>query len=441
MRDRGTFIAQQLHIISVEPHAVSHREVGPDHAERIHVGHERRAIKVITGDNLHFRFRNVRVQTGAEIPRQLEASQQEFVGAMVRDGRRHGEAHAAAVQLPAPQRLLHVGDAAFVGREAQPLDLGLKSLRQALHEARNGLVEADVGNHRRQNGAHADVGIGLADRLQSLDGWHGMQQTIPGVDYFGIRRRGHPGPADLRNGLTLHQDVGRGSGMAANIEHASAADHRHRRLSHLRILSSVAATPPPACCCSTTGRTRARRSPRSGNSVTPMTDKMISAPKATGTLKKAVDVTIRKPNPASALTNSPTTAPTTASETATLRPAKMKGIAKGSRMRHSSLHFDARQARLSSSSSGDTDISPVAIEITSGKKTTRTVITTRGNSLEQTGLKLYSRALTQLDLEEIPVIFPVTRYGPRRTVRSRLRPPPTSLHAAVVAACAARKAP
>ena len=54
---------------------------------------------------------------------------------------------------------------------------------------------------------------------------------------------------------------------------------------------------------------------------------MMSAPKATGTLKKAVDVTMRNPNPASALTNSATTAPTTASEIATLRPAKMKGIA------------------------------------------------------------------------------------------------------------------
>ena len=51
-------------------------------------------------------------------------------------------------------------------------------------------------------------------------------------------------------------------------------------------------------------------------------------------------------------------------------------------MRHSSLHFEARQARLSSISSGGTDIRPVALEITSGKKATSTVMTMRGSSLE-----------------------------------------------------------
>ena len=51
------------------------------------------------------------------------------------------------------------------------------------------------------------------------------------------------------------------------------------------------------------------------NSTTPMTDRMISAPNATGTLKKAVEVTIRKPSPESAFTNSATTAPTAREKT------------------------------------------------------------------------------------------------------------------------------
>ena len=51
-------------------------------------------------------------------------------------------------------------------------------------------------------------------------------------------------------------------------------------------------------------------------------------------------------------------------------------------MRQSSAHFDALQALLSSISSGGTDINPVALEITSGKKATSTVMTTRGSSLE-----------------------------------------------------------
>ena len=51
-------------------------------------------------------------------------------------------------------------------------------------------------------------------------------------------------------------------------------------------------------------------------------------------------------------------------------------------MRQSSAHFDALQALLSSINSGGTDIRPVALEITSGKKATRTVMTMRGSSLE-----------------------------------------------------------
>ena len=44
----------------------------------------------------------------------MRMHEQEFARTMVRDGGRHREAHALAVELPTLQRLPHVGDAALV---------------------------------------------------------------------------------------------------------------------------------------------------------------------------------------------------------------------------------------------------------------------------------------------------------------------------------------
>ena len=79
-------------------------------------------------------------------------------------------------------------------------------------------------------------------------------------------------------------------------------------------LLEPAGAPKAIACIRSTSAPSAIRSPRASG-------------KASQGARAKVEVTIRKPSPESAFTNSATTAPTTASEIATLRPAKMNGMA------------------------------------------------------------------------------------------------------------------
>ena len=205
---------------------------------------------------------------------------------MVRDGGRHGQSDARAAQLPAFQRLLHLRHAALVGRHAIALDVLAQARRQSLHQAWNGLEEAGVRHHRRQHRAHADVGIGLADRLQALGRRHGkfrreivgrgtsLQHHLGRTDHareiFVLERAmaAHPrtgrqkefqrqpvahalgqiavavrlavdqagmqqAPLGVDERVALDQDVGMGRGMALDVDHAAAPDHSRRHLGHV----------------------------------------------------------------------------------------------------------------------------------------------------------------------------------------------------------------
>src|SRR5438874_12544697 len=67
-------------------------------------------------------------------------------------------------------------------------------------------------------------------------------------------------------------------------------------------------------------------------------------------------------------TNSPTTAPTTASVTDTLRPEKIDGIACGRLMRMNVSSREAFIERARSSMSRSTDLNPITVDTTTGKK-------------------------------------------------------------------------
>jgi hypothetical protein len=157
----------------------------------------------------------------------------------------------------------------------------------------------------------------------------GMQQLALGVDHRGRIWRRDLRP-DLDDRVALHQDVGLGCGMALDVDQAASADHRHRcfrRFRHVTLSPYAIDQAPGVVLLLDHGKKIRSAATTIWNRTTPITDRMIRAPNATGTLKNAVDVWIRKPSPASALTNSATTAPTTASEIDTFSPAKMNGIA------------------------------------------------------------------------------------------------------------------
>ena len=89
------------------------------------------------------------------------------VGAEQRNGRRDAEPHLLAVERPAVQRGPHRAEHE-VGAAVRRRHRRLQVLRQRVEQAGDRLVEGDVGDHRREHGAHAGVEIGLPDRGQFL---------------------------------------------------------------------------------------------------------------------------------------------------------------------------------------------------------------------------------------------------------------------------------
>ena len=54
MRHRGAAVAQPLHVLIVEPHAVRHGEALVDQAELVHVGGERGAVALVAATTWTF---------------------------------------------------------------------------------------------------------------------------------------------------------------------------------------------------------------------------------------------------------------------------------------------------------------------------------------------------------------------------------------------------
>jgi hypothetical protein len=167
VRHRSAAIAQPLHVVAVEPHAVRHGEAVADQAELVHVGRERGAVALVACDHLHLRLGDVAVQADLVLLGEVPAGDQESVAAMVRDGGRHSEPHL--VERPFLQGLLDLLGGGLPGRQPEALDLLLERRRQAFHQAGDRLEKGEVGHHRRQHAAHADFLVGLGHRRQAFD--------------------------------------------------------------------------------------------------------------------------------------------------------------------------------------------------------------------------------------------------------------------------------
>ena len=170
VRHRGAVVGEACDVVVVEPDAVRGDEIGPEQAQVLQVRGRRLAVFLQADDHLRLGFLHVRVQADAEFARQLGAAAHEFVAAMVRDGRRDRGPDQLAIEAPVRQHVAHGREARLVGRQPQPLDLLLQRRRKHVEQARDRLVEGEVGDHRRHDRAHAGVGVGLGAGAEALGG-------------------------------------------------------------------------------------------------------------------------------------------------------------------------------------------------------------------------------------------------------------------------------
>ena len=112
-------VAEPRHVVVVEPDAVRHREMRPEHAEPVEMRGLGAAVEPEAGHRLHLRLGDMAVQPDVELARQRGAAEDEVVRAMVRDGRRDRRADPVAVERPVVQRVADRRQRRLAGRQAQ----------------------------------------------------------------------------------------------------------------------------------------------------------------------------------------------------------------------------------------------------------------------------------------------------------------------------------
>src|SRR5436309_2059178 len=164
---------------------------------------ERLAVALEPDDRLHLRLGHVAVHPDAVLAAEGHAGADELVGAVVRDRGRHREADLFGSELPARERLAHVGFARLPRRRAELLDVLLHGRGENVHEPGDRFEEGAVGDHRRDDRAHTDLG-----------------------------------GADLADRVTVDQHVRRLRAVGADIEQDAAADDADYRRAQRRAFAS-----------------------------------------------------------------------------------------------------------------------------------------------------------------------------------------------------------
>ena len=175
-------VAEAGHVVLVEPDAVGDGEMRAEQAETVEVGGLRPPVEPDAGHRLYLRFGDVAVECDAEFTREIGAAHDKGVGTVMRYRRRDRGTHLVAIEGPAAQRIPDGRQGRLGRRKPQLGDPVLERPRQRIHQTGDRLVKAAIGDHRRHDRAHADIGIGLARQCQSFGGgqWPFEREVIAG---------------------------------------------------------------------------------------------------------------------------------------------------------------------------------------------------------------------------------------------------------------------
>ena len=118
--------------------------------------------------------------------RDVAAGDHEFAGAVMRNGRRDAQPQPVARMGPRLGEPAQRRDDGIGAAHAQLRGVVAGIVGQRVDQARHRLVEGEVGDHRRDDRAQPDLGIGAGDRLHALDGRRGEfeEQVVAGGGAF-----------------------------------------------------------------------------------------------------------------------------------------------------------------------------------------------------------------------------------------------------------------
>src|SRR2546425_705559 len=199
---------------------------------------ERLAVALEPDDRLHLRLGHVAVQPDAVLAAEGHAGADELVGAVVRDRGRHRDSDLFGSELPARERLAHVGFARLPRRRAELLD-GAQLRAQVLVLERAPAAEPGPCGEQELERPAVTHSLGeVAVRVGVGVDQTGMKQEAARVDDRCIGRRGEPGGADLADRVTVDQHVRRLRAVGADIEQDAAADDADYRRAQRRAFAS-----------------------------------------------------------------------------------------------------------------------------------------------------------------------------------------------------------
>ena len=140
-----------------------------EHAELVEMRGQGLAVELDAGDRLHLRLGDMAVQPDTELARERGAAQDERVGAMVRDGRRDRGAHLVAVEATSRRSAARIAArVASPGARRSAATRSCSGIGQRVEQTGDRLEKGAVGDHRRDDRAHADLRIGRGDEADAV---------------------------------------------------------------------------------------------------------------------------------------------------------------------------------------------------------------------------------------------------------------------------------
>jgi hypothetical protein len=129
-------------------------EMRSEHAVLGQSGHDGRAPAPLALDRLDFGLGQMRVDADAVLMGEPRAAVEKLVGSLIRNRRRHRDAYAAlGGAVPAADDGLREVEQSLGGCRLHRLHDGAQVGRQQVEHSRDGAVEHDVGDGRREHRA------------------------------------------------------------------------------------------------------------------------------------------------------------------------------------------------------------------------------------------------------------------------------------------------
>ncbi len=176
MRERPAAAGYQRQFRVVDPNGVGRAEAWTEQSDAIQICCQGGTIVPQCGCALHRQLRQMGLHGHIEFGGEVAAADQELLRTMQRDGRCDAEPDVIARIGPAGRGGADRGKCRFRRSGPHAVGNGSQLWRESVQQARNCLIKAAIGDHRRNHRPHTEIAIGAGDRVQTFHRRNGQHR-------------------------------------------------------------------------------------------------------------------------------------------------------------------------------------------------------------------------------------------------------------------------